>query len=214
MGNELNVGKPNRSDKQGNMEMNNLEEIQNRLGVQGRFDRLRQLVEFTNERDDFISHIDAFYLSVALGFSDWVDEWVEEKYSPHAYTNCRLWFNDTINSTLTFHFQDILKEGDPRRRVITKTRSMVGKYKKDNGWRKWRDGYHGVRINPDGEIIMERTKMLVDHFHNRWADNPEFAKPERSFVWNKFNYENSLDWILNDEYVERIKQEMKSSLDS
>lgn len=75
-------------------------------------------------------------------------------------------------------------------------------------WRKWKSGYHGVRIDPLLVDVMGRIEEFVDYFRNRWREIPSVASFEKSYIFHHFSSESSLDWIFDERYLEDKKQDM------
>ncbi|MCY4093147.1 MAG: hypothetical protein OXF62_20195 [Caldilineaceae bacterium] len=161
--------------------------------------RLYRIVSFTEKLDDHITTESAFLLSILLGRKDWVDELHVFRRGFPKYL-MRAAFQDLVRRemelALLYHFKTVFEEKYPSRRTITKQEKRAQKFRANMNWKNKKSGYHGVIVKPDCVDILKKTKCFVQFFDDRWDDNSHMTKQEKSYVWDDFNADTCLDWVL------------------
>lgn len=178
----------------------------------GEHDRLYEIVSFTENFDDHISLETIFFLSVLLGNKDWVDTLFlfGKEFPKHESGRVfQLVVHGEIKLALLDHFKNVFEKHYPGRRTITKQEKRTRQFRSQMQWRKWRSGYHGVIIKPDYVGTIEKTREFVRFIVERWRANSVKTKREKDYVWDNFEPDNCLDWILDPTHLENRLREIE-----
>ena len=182
------------------------------LKLFGRHDRLYEIVSFTGKASDRIPPETIYFLSLLLGSKDWIGNLslFRTGFPKHelswAFQN---FIHDEMKEALLLHCKTIFEELYPGRRTISKQENRARIFRAQMKWRTRRQGYHGVIIKPDYANTIEKTRGFVRFFSERWRDDSFRTMQEKNYVWDEFELNTCLDWVLDCSYFEHRLREME-----